>query len=82
MHSVCVRRFLPVDERGEEWALDNYYEKISPLNVLMDVQEKEEFPFNGKEQHDTLIEAETTEMYEAWAAYRENCRSASENPRK
>lgn len=66
-----------VEEHGEAWVLDNYYQQLYPLGRLMDVPEKEELPFFDPEEHDTMTEKEVAEMYEAWSQYRENLRSAS-----
>jgi hypothetical protein len=66
-----------VDEHGEEWVLEHYYEQLYPLGRLMDVPEKEELPFYDPDEHDSMTEAERVEMYEAWAAYRENLRSGT-----
>ena len=68
-----------VDEHGEEWVLEHYYEQLYPLGRLMDVPEKEELPFYDADEHDAMTEAERVEMYEAWAAYRENLRQGSVN---
>lgn len=66
-----------LDEQGEEWVMENYYEQIYPIGRLMDVPEKEELPFFDPADHDTMTNTERTEMYEAWSAYRENLRQAS-----
>jgi hypothetical protein len=68
-----------VEEHGEEWVLEHYYEQIYPLGKLMDVPEKEELPFYDADEHDSMTEAERVEMYEAWAAYRKNLREVSGN---
>ena len=61
-----------VDDHGEEWVLENYYEEIYPLTQVMSVPEKEELPFYDADEHETMTEAERVEMYQAWAEYREN----------
>jgi hypothetical protein len=66
-----------VEEHGEEWVLDHYYEQLYPLGKLMDVPEKEELPFYDADEHDSMTKAERVEMYQAWAAYRENLREWS-----
>jgi hypothetical protein len=68
-----------VEEHGEEWVLDHYYEQIYPLGRLMDVPEKEDLPFYDADEHDMMSEGERVEMYEAWAEYRENLREESGN---
>jgi hypothetical protein len=68
-----------VEEHGEEWVLDNYYEQIYPLGRLMDVPEKEELPFYDADEHDSMTEAERVEMYQAWAEYRKNLREGAGN---
>jgi len=67
-----------VDERGEAWVLENYYQKLYPLGQVMQMPDKEELPFYDPDEHETMTEAECAEMYQAWAAYRENLRNASE----
>jgi hypothetical protein len=57
--------------------LDHYYEQLYPLGKLMDVPEKEELPFYDADEHDSMTKAERVEMYQAWAAYRENLREWS-----
>lgn len=66
-----------VDEHGEDWVLENYYEKIYPLKQVMAVPEKEELPFYDEAEHETMAEAERTEMYQAWGEYRENLRTGT-----
>ena len=66
-----------VEEHGEEWVLEHYYEQIYPLGRLMDVPETEELPFYDADEHDSMTAAERVEMYEAWAAYRENLRTGT-----
>jgi hypothetical protein len=68
-----------VDDLGEEWVLGHYYEQIYPLGRLMDLPEKEDLSFYEADEHDSMTEAERVEMYEAWAAYRENLREESRN---
>jgi hypothetical protein len=43
-----------VEEHGEAWVLDNYYQELYPLGRLMDVPEKEELPFFHADEHDTM----------------------------
>lgn len=66
-----------VDEHGEDWVLENYYEKVYPLTQVMSVPEKEELPFFDANEHETLTEAERVEMYQAWGEYRENLRTVT-----
>jgi hypothetical protein len=66
-----------VEEHGEEWVLEHYYERVYPLGRVMNVPEKEDLPFYDADEHDTMTEAERIEMYEAWAAYRENLRTGT-----
>lgn len=66
-----------VEEHGEDWVLDHYYEHLYPLGRLMAMPEKEELPFYDDDDHETMTEAERIEMYEAWAEYRENLREGS-----
>ena len=64
-----------VDENGEEWVLDHYYQQLYPLGRLMDMPQKDELPFFDPEIHETMSKEEVTEMYQARAEYRENLRS-------
>lgn len=66
-----------VDEHGEAWVLEHYYEQLYPLDRLMDMPEKDELPFYDPDKHDTMTQKEQTEMYQMWAAYRENLRTGS-----
>lgn len=66
-----------VDEHGKEWVLENYYKEIYPLKQVMSVPEKEELPFYDEAEHETMTEAERTEMYQAWGEYRENLRTGT-----
>jgi|AntRauTorcE11898_2_1112593.scaffolds.fasta_scaffold46510_2 hypothetical protein len=66
-----------VDEHGEEWVLENYYQQIYPLKIVMDVPNKEELPFFDPDTHETMSQAALIEMYEAWGEYRENLRTGS-----
>ena len=66
-----------VDEHGEGWVLENYYEEIYPLRQVMAVPEKAELPFYDADEHETMTEAEREEMYRAWAEYRENLRTGT-----
>jgi len=66
-----------VDDHGEEWVLENYYEEIYPLTQVMSVPEKEELPFYDADEHETMTEAERTAMYRAWGEYRENLRTGT-----
>ena len=67
-----------VDEHGEEWVLEHYYERLYPLSQLMTMPEKDELPFYDEDEHDTMTEEERVEMYQAWAEYRENLRTGTE----
>ena len=64
-----------VNEHGEEWVLDYYYQQFYILGRLMGMPEKDELPFFDPETHETRSKKEVTEMYQAWAEYRENIRS-------
>jgi hypothetical protein len=66
-----------VRAHGEEWVLENYYQEIYPLGVVMAVPEKEELPFYDADEHDAMSAGEVREMYEAWSQYRENLIAAS-----
>lgn len=66
-----------VAEHGEAWVLENYYEQLYPLGVVMRMPEKDELPFSDEDEHDTMTEDERVEMYQAWAAYRENLRTGT-----
>jgi hypothetical protein len=67
-----------VDGHGKAWVLENYYQKRYPLGQVMNMPDKEALPFYDPDEHETMTEGERTEMYQAWAAYRENLRNASE----
>ena len=66
-----------VDEHGEVWVLEHYYEQLYPLGQLMEMPEKDELPFYDADEHDTMTEEERVEMYQAWAQYRENLRTGT-----
>jgi hypothetical protein len=66
-----------VDEHGEEWVLEHYYEQLYPLGVLLDMPEKDELPFYDEAEDDTMTDEERVEMYQAWAVYRENLRTGT-----
>lgn len=66
-----------VDEHGEDWVLEHYYEKLYPLGRLIDMPEKDELPFYDPDEHDTMTEEERVEMYRALAQYRENLRTGT-----
>ena len=66
-----------VDEHGEEWVLEHYYEQIYPLARLMDMPEKDELPFYEADKHDTMTKEKQVQMYEAWAEYRKNLRTGT-----
>lgn len=66
-----------VDEHGEAWVLEYYYERLYPLGRVMEMTEKDELPFFDDNEHDTLSESERVEMYEAWTEYRENLREGT-----
>ncbi|QLC35453.1 hypothetical protein EFA46_014480 (plasmid) [Halarchaeum sp. CBA1220] len=66
-----------VAEHGEEWVLEHYYERLYPLGRVMAMPEKDELPFYDDDEHDTMTEDEKVEMYQAWAAYRENLRTGT-----
>jgi hypothetical protein len=66
-----------VDEHGEDWVLEHYYEQLYPLGQLMEMPEKDELPFYDADEHDTMTEEERVEMYQARAQYRENLRTGT-----
>ncbi|WP_254768408.1 hypothetical protein [Salinilacihabitans rarus] len=66
-----------VEEHGEEWVLEHYYEQLYPLGRVMAMPDKDELPFYDPDEHDTMTEDEKVEMYQAWAAYRENLRTGT-----
>jgi len=66
-----------VDDHGEEWVLDHYYEQIYPLGRMMKMPEKEELPFYDESEHDAMTKDEQIEMYQAMAEYRENLRTGT-----
>ena len=66
-----------VEEHGEEWVLEHYYEQLYPLGRVMAMPDKDELPFYDPEEHDTMTEDEKVEMYQAWAEYRENLRTGT-----
>jgi hypothetical protein len=66
-----------VEEHGEEWVLEHYYEQLYPLGRVMAMPDKDELPFYDPDDHDTMTEDEKVEMYQAWAAYRENLRTGT-----
>jgi hypothetical protein len=66
-----------VAEHGEDWVLEHYYEQLYPFGRVMAMPEKDELPFYDEDDHDTMTEAERVEMYQAWAAYRENLRTGT-----
>ena len=66
-----------VNEHGEEWVLEHYYEQLYPLSRLMAMPEKDELPFYDEDEHDMMTEEERKEMYQAWAEYRENLRTGT-----
>ena len=66
-----------IDQHGEDWVLEHYYEQLYPLGRLMEMPEKEDLPFYEEAEHDTMTEAERVEMYQAWAEYRENLRTGT-----
>jgi len=66
-----------VDEHGEDWVLEHYYEQLYPLGQVMEIPEKDELPFYDPDEHDTMTEKERIEMYQTWAEYRENLRTGT-----
>ena len=66
-----------VEEHGEEWVLEHYYEQLYPLGRVMAMPDKDELPFYDEDEHDTMTEEECVEMYQAWAEYRENLRTGT-----
>jgi len=66
-----------VDEHGEDWVVEHYYEQLYPLARVMAMPEVEDLPFYNGEEHNTLTEEERMEMYQAWAEYRENLRTGT-----
>jgi hypothetical protein len=68
-----------VEEHGEDWVLEHYYEQLYPLGRVMEMPEKDELPFYDADEHDTMTEEERVEMYQAWAQYRENLRTGTKS---
>ena len=68
-----------VEEHGEEWVLEHYYQQLYPLGRVMAMPEKDELPFYDEDDHDTMTKEERVEMYQALAQYRENLRTGT-NP--
>jgi hypothetical protein len=66
-----------VEEHSEDWVLEHYYEELYPLSRLMAMPDKDELPFYDKAEQDAMTEDERVEMYQAWAAYRENLRTGT-----
>lgn len=66
-----------VEEHGEEWVLEHYYDQLYPLGRVMAMPDKDELPFYDPDENDTMTEDEKVEMYQAWAAYRENLRTGT-----
>ena len=66
-----------IDEHGEAWVLDHYYEQLYPLGQVMNMPEKEELPFYDEDEYDAMTREERAEMYRAWAEYRENLRTGT-----
>lgn len=44
-----------VEEHGEEWVLEHYYEQLYPLGRLMTMPDKDELPFYDAGEHDFFI---------------------------
>jgi len=53
--------------------------RLYPLGVVMAMPEKDELPFYGEDEHETMTEAERVEMYQAWAEYRDNLRTGTKS---
>lgn len=68
-----------VEEHGEEWVLEHYYEQLYPLGRVMAMPDKDELPFYDADEHDTMTEDEKVEMYQARAVYRENLRTGTKS---
>jgi hypothetical protein len=66
-----------VEEHGEEWVLEHYYQQLYPLGRVMAMPEKDELPFYDEDDHDTMTKEERVEMYQALAQYRENLRTGT-----
>jgi hypothetical protein len=66
-----------VDKHGEAWVLENYYTQLYPLGVMIAMPEKDELPFYDENEHETMTQPERVELYQAWAEYRENCRTGT-----
>jgi hypothetical protein len=66
-----------VEEHGEEWVLEHYYEQLYPLGRVIAMPDKDELPFYDQDEHDSMTEDEKVEMYQAWAEYRENLRTGT-----
>jgi hypothetical protein len=66
-----------VEEHGEDWVLDHYYEQLYPLGRVIAMPDKDELPFYDADEHDVMTEEEKVELYQAWAKYRENLRTGT-----
>jgi hypothetical protein len=66
-----------VEEHGEEWVLEHYYQQLYPLGRVMAMPKKDELPFYDEDDHDTMTKEERVEMYQALAQYRENIRTGT-----
>jgi hypothetical protein len=66
-----------VDDHGEEWVLEHYYDQLYPLAQLMSMPEKDELPFYDPDEHDMMTKEERVEMYRLRAEYLENLRTGS-----
>lgn len=68
-----------IAEHGEEWVLENYYEELYPLSVVVKMPDKDELPFYDADEHEAMTDAELREMYHAWGEYRKNLRRGTKS---
>ncbi|WP_321166911.1 hypothetical protein [Halohasta litchfieldiae] len=62
-----------VEEHGEEWVRENYYTQIHPLGSSC-LSRARRNSSSSMWTHETMSQADLTEIYEAWGQYRENLR--------
>lgn len=67
-----------INEHGKEWVLENYYQQVVPLGVVVAVPDKEELPFYDPDAHSTMTDEEKQEMAEAYSDYRDNLKSVDQ----
>ena len=67
-----------VEEHGEDWVAENYYQHFGPMGVVMDIPDVEELPFYDEDEHDPLTKAERREYFRGLRGHRKNLRQAAE----